>query len=159
KRLIRLLAFRPRQHLPGRPQPVEEAVADWRELQKAAAPNRVERQRLGVEAAGELALVSESNANAFGHPQPASSVKDAAQHSAQVGLVPAVVAPDVVVLISPVAQLTAVQPGKGREQMRPMTLPAEEERLFEIEVVEAVAVDLMLPERPHLRIERRAVEC
>ena len=122
---------------------------------KPPFPERFDLQRVRVEAGGHLAVVAESHAHAARHRQLAGA-KHAALERAEIGLIPAVVAPDVVVLVAPVAVLAAVEAGPFGQQQRQRSLRAEVQRLARVEVVDAIAVDVMRSVRPILRPQRFA---
>src|SRR5262249_46361169 len=110
-------ALRPRQRLPVHDEAVEEAMANGGEPDKSALPQRIIGERVGIETGGQLAALAEVNAHTARHGD-AAAAKHTAHQRAQVGLVPAVVGPGLLVLVAPVAVLGAVQAGKLRQQRR-----------------------------------------
>ena len=124
-------------------------MATWRELDESAVPEGLIAERLGVEAGGQLAVVAEPHADAFGN-RHARAAEDAAQDRAQVGLVPAAVGPGVFVLVAPVPRLAAIEPGeRGQERERSLLL-YEIRGFLGVEIVDAIAIDRVLPVRPLL---------
>ena len=95
-------------------------------------------------------MVAEPHAHAARHRQLAGA-KHAALERAEIGLIPAAVAPHVVVLVPPVAERAAVEAGPFGEQQRQRSLRAEVQRFAGVEVVDAVAVHVMRSVRPILR--------
>src|SRR5262249_33612946 len=121
------------------------------------APDPLVTKRLGVEAGGHLAALPEAYADSLRYDDPGAA-EDAADQRAEVGLVPAVVGPVLFMLVAPVAQLAAVEPGELRQQQRHRPRLAEVARLLRVEVVARVAVHRRPPVRPRLRLKRGPVE-
>src|SRR5262249_56065881 len=131
---------------------VHEAVTDIGEFDEAALPHGFVRERVGIEASGEFALVAESDANAARHGD-AVAAEDAALERAEIGQIPAAVFPTRFVLISPVPFAAAVEARERGQQHRHARLLAEILGLTRVEIVEPIAIDGILPARPVLGME------
>src|SRR5262249_27394377 len=114
ERPIRGLALRPGQGGAAGEQAVHEAVADVGEADEAAFPEGVIREGPRVEAGGHLAVVAESDADAFRDRRPRAA-EDAGEERAEVGLIPPAVGPGRLALVAPVAVGATVQTGILRE--------------------------------------------
>ena len=157
ERFARRLPFRSRQGGAVHDQAVEYPVAGGRESDEAAAPEGLIAEGLGIEACGQFAAIAEPDADALGHDHPRAS-EYAAEQVAQIGLVPASIDPGVIALIAPVSQFSTIEPGVLGQQDRDGALLREMLGLLGVEVINAVAVDRMLPVRPLLRVHRVAIE-
>src|SRR5262249_35161807 len=136
---------------------VEEAVPERRELDEAPFPDGLVTERLGVEARRELTAVAEADADPLRH-RDLRAPEDPAEPRAELGPAPAAVGPGRLVLVAPVPERPAVEPGERREQGGETRLLGEVRGLLGVEVVEAVAVDVMPPVRPVLRAQGGSVK-
>ena len=131
---------------------IEEAAACGGDLEKATLPECFITQRTGVEADS---IVTQSNAQGTGNNQ-GSTLQDAALQRTKVTLAPVVIGPGFLILITPVAILATIKTGIGGKQ--PTRLVAEVLGLLDVEIVNPVAVDRVLPVGPLFGTERITVE-
>ena len=93
---------------------VDESVSHGREFNKTSLPNSFVAEGVGIKASRKFAALAQLGADATGY-QLRSVFQNAAHHRAAVHLVPAVITPRVFILISPMTQLSAVEPRIGRQ--------------------------------------------
>ena len=133
-----------------------EAVAQVAELHEPARPACPERERSGVE---HCMLGAVAHPDGLGQGE-SSAAEDTREKVTEVRGTPAAVLPGfTVVLVTLLAVLCLVQPGKSRQQCWEGFLAAEGEGLLGVEVVDAVPIDEMvgvgLLLRPKRRLARR----
>ncbi len=159
--------------LTGRLEPVHQAAANRRELEKLAGPSVVISQRLWVEAdpkggRGRFARGRRAGGGARGRHPRQDTDADATRHRRptvaehtglqrpQVGQVPTVVFPARLVLVAPVPMLRSVQPGILGQQRRQVSLTAKVVRLLRVKVVDPIAIDVRFVVGPGRGIEQFA---
>ena len=72
-------------------------------------------------------------------------------------MLPAPIGPPLLVLIAPMSLPPAVETGIALHQWRTMLVPTKVIRLFGIEIVNAIAIDMLLPTRPVFRMQGSAI--
>ena len=145
---------RQRQLGAPRAQTAEKAVARIGETEELALPGDGVGERVGIEA--DVDSTPELDADPANDRLP-EGVEDAGLHRTEDGVVPAAIAPGLLVLVPPVAEGAAVEAGILGEERRRGADGAEPPRLLGVEVVLPVAVDRQLPIGKRLGRERRPI--
>src|SRR5205823_6512700 len=120
---------------------------------EAAAPDGLVAERLRVEASGQLAAITQPDADALGDDHPCAA-EHAAQDAAEIGPVPAAVLPGLIALVAPVSLSSTVETRERWQERGHDRLVAEILRFLGVEIVDAIAIDRVLPARPVLRVQR-----
>ena len=137
--------------LAPRAEAPEKAVARVGEREELSLPGNRVAQRVGIEA--DVEPITELEADPA-HDRLSESVEDAGLHRAEDRVVPAAIAPGLLVLIAPVPERAAVEPGILGKERRRGADGSEPPRFLGIKVELPVAVDRQLPIGKRLRDER-----
>ena len=133
----------------------EEAVPRFPKPEKAAFPDRLDLERVGIEAGGEFAGVAEPHTHRAGN-RPTADGEWPCLHGALIAGVATGVIPGRPGDAAPVAVCAAIEPGPRRQQKRHRGAAAELQCLLRVGVVDAVLVYPQVTVRPVLRNKRFA---
>ena len=143
---------RQRQLGAPRAEAAEKAVASIRETEELSLPGDGVGEGIGIET--DIETTPELDADPA-HDRLPEGVEDAGLDRSEDRVVPAAIAPGLLILIPPVAERAAVEAWILGEERRRGADGAEPSRLLGVEVVLPVAVDRQLPIGKRLGRERR----
>ena len=143
-----------RHRLAPRTEATEKAVPRVGENEKLPLPGNRVGQRIGIEA--DVEAITELEADAA-HDRLPEGMENTCLERPEDRVIPAAVAPRLLVLVAPMPKRATVEPGILREERRRGADGSKPPRFLGVEVKLPVAVDRQLPIGKRLRDERSAV--